>query len=334
MSLTPEEAGMVGGSDLPGILGRSPWATPLSVYVRIVAALEGRYREQAPNAAMRRGNHLEAAVLAMYAEETGAVVTPKVNLRDPLRSYVRASLDGVADREGRIVVDAKTATRDGARKYGEPGTDQVPEEVIHQQTLYIGIGLRVGRVDVHAADIAAFLDGELALFRIPFDQDLFGLLEEAVDRFWMDHVEPRRPPPPSEPFQDLAAVGHLYRKHAGDAKHWDSLSAEGRVAVSEWLRAKEEEEKAAELRASWEVRAKLAMGSAPQLVGLPEHLPTHRVDWKQNKAGTVTDWKGVAGALAVEYANRVRPSRYKEIVAEFTTTKEGARPFVARRRGD
>lgn len=330
MSLTPEEAGMVGGSDLPGILGRSPWATPLSVYARIVAALEGRHQEQAPNAAMSRGNHLEAAVLAMYAEETGAVVTPRVSLRWGAMPYVRGSLDAVANRDGRRVVEVKTAGLTEIRQWGEDGTDEIPEGYIFQTTWYAGLASTLGVVDTPEVDVAALVAGDLRVYHIPFDVELYNALEYEVAKFWTDHVEPRRPPPVTEPFQDLAAVGHLYRKHTSDAKHWDTLTPEGQVAVSEYLRAKEEEALAAGLRASWEVRAKLELGVAPQLVGLPEHLPAHRIDWKQNKAGTVTDWATAFKDLSA-YSNA---KDVRHAVKMNTTTKEGARPFVARRRGE
>lgn len=326
MSLALEDAGKVGGSDLSAILGRSPWATPLSVYARIVGALEGRLPPDNGNAATRRGNHLEAAVLALYAEETGATVQPKVSLRHAYMPYVRASLDGVAHREGRRVVEVKTAGLSEVAKWGGAGTDQIPESYIFQVQWYAGIAYMAGEVDTKTVDVAALVAGDLRVYEVPFDVDLYNALEYEVAKFWTDHVVPRRPPPVSEPFTDLAAVGHLYRSHSGDAKHWDTLLPPEQVAISEWLRAREEEAKAAEIRASWELKAKLAMGTAPQLVGLPEHLPAHRIDWKQNKAGTVTDWEAVARSVSD------RPETLAVAIERFTTTKEGARPFVARGR--
>lgn len=330
MSLTLEDAARVGGSDLSAILGRSPWATPLSVYARIVGALEGRLPPDNGNAATRRGHHLEAAVLALYAEETGATVHPKVSLQHAYLPYVRASLDGVAHRDGRRVVEVKTAGLSEVLKWGEAGTDQIPEAYIFQVQWYAGIAYMAGEVDTKAVDVAALVAGDLRIYNVPFDADLYAGLEEAAARFWTDHVLPRRPPPPSGPFQDLAAVGYLHRTHSGDVRHWDTLQPPEQVAISEYLRAKEQEQAAVELRASWELRAKLAMGSAPQLVGLPEHLPAHRIDWKQNKAGKVTDWEEVSKTLATAF--NVRPEQYKIAVQEHTTTKEGARPFVARGR--
>ncbi len=64
----------IGGSDAPVILGLSPYRTPLSLWsqkVGIVPAAEGE------DIRMRIGQHVEGAILALLAEESGTNVVPE-----------------------------------------------------------------------------------------------------------------------------------------------------------------------------------------------------------------------------------------------------------------
>lgn len=314
---------MVGGSDLAALVGESPWGTPLSVYARVVG--DAPDEDSAPK---RRGRHLEDGVRALYCEEMGATMLQHPKAEHPRLKYTRASVDGIAQRAGRRVLEVKTAGLSEVRHWGEAGTDDIPRAYLYQTTWYAGVAGLCGLVDTQEVDVAALIAGDLRVYHVPYDAEMFGLLEEAVERFWVDHIEPRRPPPITSPAVDLGAVNHLYRSHAGDVLRWDSLTPEGQVAVAEYLRAKDAEDAAAELRAAWEVRAKLAMGQAPQLIGLPEHLGGGRLDWRQSKGRQVTDWEAIAKAGAAY----VGPIGYKRLLKKHTTTKEGARPFVARGR--
>lgn len=323
MSLTAEEAAMIGGSDLSAILGLSPWRTPLQVYARIVAGAE-----QADSPALRRGRHLEAAVLSLYEEETGAVVLEPPKLKHPRLHYTRASLDALAERDGRRVVEVKTAGLSEVRHWGEAGTDAIPQGYLYQVAWYSGVALAGGYVDTGEVDLAALVAGDLRVYHVPHDAELFGLLEETVERFWVDHVLPRRPPPVTEPLKDLQGVASLYRSHSGDAKRWADLAPMEQAAVEEYLRARREEKAATRQRAAYEVRVKLAMGAAPQLVGLPPEVGASRLDWKRNKDTGATDWHAVS--VALRESASVSVGAYEEIVSQHTTTKEGARPFAVR----
>jgi putative phage-type endonuclease len=322
MSLTPEEQGMIGGSDLAAILGLSPYRTPLQVYARIVAG-----EKDADSAPKRRGRALEDAVLGMYLEETGATLLGKPKLKHPRLVYTRASLDGIVERGGgRRVAEVKTAGLSEVRNWGEVGTDAIPQGYLYQVAWYAGVALATGAVDTGEVDVAALVAGDLRVYHVPHDAELFGLLEEAVERFWMDYVESRRPPPVTEPLRDIRGVAGLFRSHSGDAKRWTDLAPTDQLAVEEYLRARREETAATRLRAAWEVRVKLALGAAPQLVGLPPEVGATRLDWKKSKSRMVTDWEACAKALEPH----VSPSEYVEVLRSNTTPVEGARPFNVR----
>ena len=325
MSLSREDAARLGGSDISGLLGLSPWQTPLSIYARVVSALEGRYKPDKADAYQSRGTIMERAVLEVYAERTGARVLPGPKLTHPGMPWVRASLDALAEREGVIVVDAKTISASERHHFGEEGTDQVRQDILFQQTLYIGIGQKRGHVTRPAADVPVLgLNGaDPVVFTIGFDPELFSMLEASLERFWVDHVLPRRPPPVTDPMRDVDAVGAIYSRHSGDERHWNTLQTAEQRAVREYLKARARLERAKMRAAGTEAVLKLMLKEIPKVYGLPASTGAKSITWKKNKEGTETDWEAVARGLMLGMSD----TECKMWIQLHTTTKEGARPL-------
>jgi hypothetical protein len=324
MSLTREDAARLGGSDVAGILGLSPWQTPLSIYARVVSALEGRYRTVAGTDYQERGNELEAAVLAVYARTTGARLLPGPKLTHPGMAFVRASLDALAERDGVIVADAKTVARGMRHHFGEEGTDQVRQDILFQMQIYIGIGMKTGHVTRPVADVPVLgLNGaDPVVFTIGFDPELFAMLEAAMERFWADHVLPRRPPPVTEPLRDVDAIGALYPRHSGNERHWESMTSDEQRAVLAYLGARAARIAAERTEAEAEAALKLLLKETPKVDGLPASTGATSITWKKNRDGTATDWEAAFRELATPESPFVR-----SIIQNHTTPKEGARPL-------
>lgn len=333
MSLALEDAAKIGGSDLAALLGRSPWGTPFTLYARIVAALEGRAMPHEDSAPKRRGRALEQAVLSLYAEETGSIIVRNPDTQPLARPCFRMSIDAMAysteSADDRRIVEAKTAGLSEVRKWGEVGTDEVPEPYLYQCAWYLGHALRTRMVDVRSADVAALVGGDLRVYSVPYDAELFGMLEQTVERFWVDHVEPRRPPPMTDPLVELPSIGALYPRHNGEAKAWDAITTEEQDWIRQYLAAKEAERHAMRLRAEAEARVRMLLGTTPSLA-LPPALGSGRIDWRQNRPSRVTNWRAFAEALRPS----VRDEWYQELLATHTADKPGARPLVVRTVGD
>lgn len=329
MSLSIEDAARLGGSDMAGLLGLSPWSTPLTIYARAVAALEGRLLEGPRLAYQERGHTLERATLELYTERTGARLLPGPKLIHPDLPFIRASLDSLAERDGVIVADAKTVAAGQRHHFGDEGTDQVRPDIVFQMTHYIGIAMRTGHITRPAADVPVLgLSGaDPVVFTVGWDAELYEMLLAAAERFWVDHVLPRKPPPVTEPLRDADVVAALYPRHRGEARDWSELATEEQVAVREWLIARQERMEVTRRENEWEARVRLMLATTPSLKGLPRDTGTRRVDWRQNKPNAVTDWR--AALEAMRDRGDVSPMQYAEIVKEFTTTQEGARPLKA-----
>lgn len=322
MSLSAEDMRRVGGSDVAAIVGVNPYAGPLSVWCRIVHGTDSP-----DNQHTKRGRRLEAAVLDWYWEETGYEPAPVLeSIRDPRRPHLRMSLDARFKVAGlHRPVEAKTANGEQARYWGEPGTDAIPVQYLTQAQFYLGFGREVGAVEDEQCDVPALVAGDFRLYRVRYDADLYGELLERVERFWVDHVLTKVPPMDAPLPRDLESVSRAFRRSEGDAVDFASLPPETQVTLEEYLRAYQDETAAADRRALWEARAKLALGSVPGVRGLPEALGFSSLTWKEQ--GGKTAWKRVAEALAKKHGLEAQLSA---LAAE--NTGEGSRPFTPHRK--
>ena len=300
MSLSPEESRLLGGSDLAALVGLSPWGTPLTVYARIVAGKVER--EQTP--AQRRGTLLEPVVRAMYAEDTGAEILGSVKLRHPRYEFGRASLDDVVRHRGggRRVLEIKTDGRDRAHVWGEPGTDEVPDYYAVQVAYYLGVGLETGAIEEDTADVAALLlgvDDSPRIYRVQHQPEVYAWLLEAAERFWVDHVVPKRPPPPTAPAREAEAVRRLFQREREPLADFSALPPEDRAAVLAWAEARARASEANAAKDDAELRLKLALGWRAGVEGLPADTGLRRLTWTADKTGKVA-WKEAFETLSKE----------------------------------
>lgn len=180
--LTERQSGL-GGSDASAALGLSRWKTPLDLYYE----KRGESAPIAESEPMRWGNLLEPLVRQEYAERTGRVVRlPTETLRHPTHPFLLAHPDGVTD--DRRLYEGKTARfGDG---WGEPGTDEIPQEYLIQVQHYLLV------LDLPVADVAVLIGGsDFRLYEVPADAELHTMLLDAESEFW-NRVVTGEPPPP------------------------------------------------------------------------------------------------------------------------------------------
>lgn len=300
MSLTDEEARLLGGSDLASLVGLSPWGTPLTVYARIMSGKwEGK---QTP--AQRRGTLMEDVVRRMYADDTGAEMLGAVKMRHPRHEFGRANLDDVVRHRGggKRVLEIKTDGRDMAHHWGEPGTDEVPDYYAVQVAYYLGAGLETGAIEEDTADVAVLLlgvDDSPRVYRVRHQPEVYEWLLEAAARFWVDHVIPGKPPEPTAPAREAEAVRRLYAKEREPLAEFYSLPPEDRAAVLAWAEARARAKEAGNALDDAELRLKLALGWRAGVEGLPADTGLRRLTWKADSHGKVS-WKEAFEALRKE----------------------------------
>lgn len=116
----------IGGSDIPKLLGISPYGGPLEVYERIVLGVEAEW-----NKFMERGAAVEPVLRALGQRMLGIEIEPvESDYHDhPTHEFARAQIDDLARWNGAsCAVDYKSSSR-FAKNWGADGSDDVPEHI-------------------------------------------------------------------------------------------------------------------------------------------------------------------------------------------------------------
>jgi predicted phage-related endonuclease len=303
MSLTPEELGMLGGSDLSALLGLNPYRSAFDIYRRVV---EGVETPDGP--LLRRGRLMEPVIRCLATEDLGLKLLGPRKVKDEARPWLRLSLDDVALAAGGVEqpVEFKSVAFHAASEYGESGTDEVPLPHLLQCQAYIH-GLRAP-----SARLVALIGlDDLREYILRADLELQSMLLEAAERFWVDHVLPKRPPPLDGTEACSTWLAGRFPRNTGttvparpEDEHWAHQLAVARVAKD----AAEEMERQA--------RNQLvaAIGDADGMAS-PNGW---RISHKLVKGRAKTDWEAVA-----REAN-VPPS----LIERHTTIGAGYRRFL------
>lgn len=131
MSLTPEQKEVrkrsIGSTDSAAVIGLyhpalahlSKMKNATDVWLRLVHNID-----LPKNSAMGRGIRVEPLLRDLYRQTIGPVADPTGTLRHPEHAWMVGSPDGLSDGE---LVEFKTVGKWAAAKWGEPGSDKVPD---------------------------------------------------------------------------------------------------------------------------------------------------------------------------------------------------------------
>lgn len=180
-----------GGSDLAAILGMDGHGGALRVWLEKTGQARPERNVRLERSA-RRGHRLEGLVAEFFAEETGLTVLDSPGtLQHVDHPHWIANPDRLTtapdDRDDLGVLECKTRTWRSARFEGWHG-DEAPDRPAIQAHWYLTVS------GYRHAHLAGLIDDDLTWFRLERDEELCGLLADAADRFWHDHVLPGVPP--------------------------------------------------------------------------------------------------------------------------------------------
>lgn len=304
----------VGGSDVAAILGISPWATPLDVFLSKVEPPADR--EQSEPAYW--GTVLEDVVAREYATRTQRRVQ-RINqlARHPERPWMIANLDRVIVTEGsraRLddagllkgadgLLECKTASAYKASDWGRADDDEaIPVHYAAQAMWYLAV------TGAPWIDVACLIGGQkYVMHRMERDEDTINSIRERCEAFWHDHVL-KRVPPPAQTSDDVV---RLFPADSGEAVEAtvDVLQAYNDARALREQIAKAETDLEAHIKTM-----KVAIGEASALTLGGKPLVT----FKKAKDGEKTDWQMVAKAAGAG----------AELIRAHTSTTTGSRRFV------
>lgn len=186
-----ERKNYIGGSEIAAICGLSSFdKTALDVYLSKVNPAIVELTKDDPNyEAAYWGTKQEKIIAERYAEERNVIIqTQPTLIRHPKHPFIACNIDRwVSNRE--YILECKTAHFYKMKKWGDLGTDQIPESYLVQVAYYAAI------CDVPKVDIAVLIGGQdFRIYTYNRDKNLEEKLIKIGVNFWHNHIEKRIPP--------------------------------------------------------------------------------------------------------------------------------------------
>jgi putative phage-type endonuclease len=191
----------IGGSDISGILGISPWASPVEVYLKKTEP----QKERVPTASKKRFNRgkvWEAVVGEMLTDELTdrgykiEIVGANRRYVDPAVPFFAAEIDYEILIDGATEItncELKTCHPNAVRYWGESDSETYPS--YYGAQVAWGLGVTGRRLGVLAALFGA---DELRVYVIERDEDTVQGLRALASAFWNEHVLAGVPPLPGD----------------------------------------------------------------------------------------------------------------------------------------
>ena len=304
----------IGGSDISAIMGFNPYKTAYDLYhdkINDVVA-------DAQSDAAYWGTILEDVVAKEYALRNDCKVQ-KVNymIRHPKFDFALANIDravinpsisgNVRIKDGKLTTDklleVKTASEYMKNVWGDEASDQVPDNYNLQCQWYMGI------TGVDECDLALLLGGnKYRQYNIKFDAELFEIMIDEAQNFWVNHVLARVEPTPTT----LANAKQKYATSTPDSVLNIAFDDDAVIAVVDrYIELKEQEK---------ELKEKLEQAQT-DVINLIEDNEALTIDgelvmtYKAQKGRETFDKKGCLKAYP----------QLAEQFAEFTRTGEVSR---------
>jgi len=313
----------IGGSDAAAILGLDPWRSGLDVWISKVKPLPARTEDE--NFLLRLGILLEPVIAGLYSAETAReLFRPEPETIEHLRF---PELIGTPDRlcpADDRVVELKSEHQ-FADKFGDPGSDQVPDHYLIQGAHYMMVA------NLSKCDVAVLHGGaKFAIYQLRRDLELERTMIEQLRAWWSDYVVKNVEPPldASESWGNYLAT-----KYPNDRAPLLELKAEEHPELMRIVNhvfaydmaAKDFKQK---LEAA-KTAVKASLGANAGYFG-----PWGRITWKTtaNSTARVCNYEKLFLHLAREF--KISDELRDDLIDQFletVVTKAGGRRFTAKR---
>lgn len=312
--------GFIGGSDAAKVCGVSPWGNSFDVWLEKTQGLMSDDSEPA-----YWGRKHERGLLERFQEDHPEIIVKSLKHRifeHPDLIWMGCTPDAliVGDNDVIAIVEAKSTAMTQAGRWGDEGTDRVPDEVLIQclHNLIVVSG-HVGR-RINVCYVPLLVGGnqyrEYIVRRGPEAEETQRKVIAAERDFWEKNVVARVEP---EFGDSPVAADYLKRKYPADKKPVEIASekeAEAIAKLKETFLAKQQIESAYNGQVN---KIKDMIGDR---AGLESSLG--RVTHRRSKDGERTDYKAVAYNLEP----LINQASFQAAIAEYTKTIPGSRRFV------
>lgn len=201
----------LGGSDAAGVLGLSPWQGPIDVWLSKVKPEKAQADDEF---LLELGVQLEPVIAGLYQKQTqrslSAIPAPGVLVHEK-HPVLLGTPDRIAMSTGTElsrVVELKSEHQ-FADKFGDPGTDQVPDHYLIQCAHYMAIA------NLDACDVAVLHGGhKFAIYQLRRDRVLEESMIGQLLDWWNSYVVPQVEPPidATEKWADYLATKYPFNR--------------------------------------------------------------------------------------------------------------------------
>lgn len=283
----------IGGGNIAGILGLSPFKTPLEEFDTILG------QGPAPSAEklefFKRRKSFEPVAAEIFQSETGLeIVDTNMRYQHAGADFIKAEIDAeTADGEN---VEIKTVHPYAAADWGEAWTDDFPDYVAAQAIHGLAVTERL------ASYVMAMIGfDDVRIYRVERDDESCEQIIAVAKSFWEQHILPRIPPSP----RTTADILRLWPRD--DGSH---VVASSDVAgqCAQLKRLKAEIKEASVQQEELEKSIKGAIGEAAELI-TPNG--TRLATWKAQTASRVNikalraSRPDIANKFSIENTTRV-----------------------------
>lgn len=302
--LTPEQKERrrsgVGASEIAALAGISKWSTPIAIYEAKVLGyeLESSY-------AMELGTEFESPIARIWArqEKRFISIVDTIQHADPEKRFALATPD-------RAVYTSKQAQGDGRKKktrpelesaekilqvkstnwrlrhlWGDEGTDSIPDE-------YVAASHWEGAVaGVQIVDFAVDFDKtKLGKYRVMVDLGIFASLYEIAERFMVDHVLARVPPPPDASDRYAEYLSRNFpRETTASLDPIQDTEQDVLQTIALFAKLKTAEKRLEKILKLAKNKITARIGGATGITG-----PFGKITWKKTKDGSKVNWQAIA----------------------------------------
>ena len=202
MPITPKQIeqrkNYIGASDIAAIMGLSPWRTAYDIWTEKTGKLDDSKGTDATLA----GQAFEKAILLLAEPQLGKLLLNQFRVLKG--THLASHCDSIVKETGRPA-EAKLRRFDDG--WGEPNTDQVPDDVIVQAQVQL---LCTQKDFAHIIAVIAARAWKVQLFIVPFDTQIADIVRESAEMFWDKYV--LRDTPPDDSLPTFETIKRIRRK--------------------------------------------------------------------------------------------------------------------------
>ncbi|HYW37827.1 MAG TPA: YqaJ viral recombinase family protein [Terriglobales bacterium] len=316
----------LGGSDAAAVLGMDAWRSGLDVWRSKVEPIPEATDDE--NFLFKLGHLLEPVIAGLYSEQTGReLFIPEPEIITHLKyPEIVGSPDRLAPKDGRVI--ELKSEHQFADKFGDPGSDQVPDHYVIQAAHYMAVA------NLDRCDVAVLHGGfKFAIYQLRRDLEMERSMIDQLRHWWDAYVVKKIEPPldASEAWGDYLA--QKYPLNRGPIVQVDENSQPALMRhVFNALNY-------ADVIANFKSRLEGARNEVKAFIADNDGIrgPWGKITWRLCKDSTETriNFDKVLATLQKRFGILDRElAELREQCMESVVTKKGGRRFIAKRAKD